>query len=294
MIKMLRVLSAPNGHLINVAMKGFGMSAAVALVAFAANHTLHSPETHQGHSTSEWQSGVRQALVACAIADRPATLQLDEYKLLDDQWFTDLGCLLKNNISSETLRKPDLLKIITAIVSEVEKEKRSARLGLSAAEIRKERQADYEAQQARDEEPHHAAAENQLQTKKMLAKHPHKQAEMYKIVLNRIKTRFHLVLQYSPSGGNFRQKICKHKELMYLSQMIFMNDLPKCELEQLGTAYLDTKQAEQADQLLIEHETLPESEQIRLKGEREEANRILACAVGMFTQAQEAAEKYAS
>jgi hypothetical protein len=74
-----------------------------------------------------------------------------------------------------------------------------------------------------------------------MEKKPHIQAEMYKLVLNRIKTNFHLVFQYSPSGGNFRQKICKHKELMYLSQMIFMSDLPKCELEQLGSTYLDKK-----------------------------------------------------
>jgi hypothetical protein len=38
MLKMLRVISAPGGHLINVALKGYGMSAATKLVAFAAGH----------------------------------------------------------------------------------------------------------------------------------------------------------------------------------------------------------------------------------------------------------------
>jgi hypothetical protein len=60
----------------------------------------------------------------------------------------------------------------------------------------------------------------------MMLKWPHIQAELYQIFLNRVKQNFHLVLQYTPTGGNFREKIAENKELMYLCQMIFMNDLP--------------------------------------------------------------------
>jgi len=38
MLKILRVLATPNGHLINVAMKGFGMSSVIKLTTFAAGH----------------------------------------------------------------------------------------------------------------------------------------------------------------------------------------------------------------------------------------------------------------
>lgn len=40
MLKILRVVTTPSGHLINVAMKGFGMNSIVKLVAFAAGHQL--------------------------------------------------------------------------------------------------------------------------------------------------------------------------------------------------------------------------------------------------------------
>jgi dynein heavy chain len=40
MLKMLRVITAPNGHLVHIALKGFGLSSAVKLVAFTAGHTL--------------------------------------------------------------------------------------------------------------------------------------------------------------------------------------------------------------------------------------------------------------
>ena len=68
-------------------------------------------------------------------------------------------------------------------------------------------------------------------------KWPHVQAELYKTFLNRVKNNFHVVLQYTPTGGNFREKITKHKELLYLTTMVFMNDLPAVELESLGRGF---------------------------------------------------------
>lgn len=53
--------------------------------------------------------------------------------------------------------------------------------------------------------------------RKMLKRWPHIQAELYKTFLNRIGQNFHLVIQYSPVGNNFRDKINKHKNLMYLT-----------------------------------------------------------------------------
>ena len=78
-------------------------------------------------------------LCECAIKDKPTTLFLDEFRLLDDSWFNDLECLLKNNISTETIRKSDFIKIVTNIYKEIEKEKRGAKLGLSAEELKKEK-----------------------------------------------------------------------------------------------------------------------------------------------------------
>lgn len=84
MVKMLRVLSVPNGHLLNVAMKGFGMSRVTELVCFAAGHRLFKFDTYQGYSTAEWQADLKTVLQTCATADKPVTLYLDEYRLAED------------------------------------------------------------------------------------------------------------------------------------------------------------------------------------------------------------------
>jgi hypothetical protein len=51
----------------------------------------------------------------------------------------------------------------------------------------------------------------------MLLRWPHIQAELYKIFLDRVKNNFHVILQYTPTGGDFREKIAANKELMYMS-----------------------------------------------------------------------------
>jgi hypothetical protein len=47
-LKILRVITLPNGHLINVAMKGYGMKSVMKLAAFSANHQLRELEVYEG------------------------------------------------------------------------------------------------------------------------------------------------------------------------------------------------------------------------------------------------------
>ena len=74
--------------------------------------------------------------------------------------------------------------------------------------------------------------------RKTLPQRPHLQGALYRIFLNRIRFNFHLVLQYSPSGSNFKEKITRHPELLFYSQVLFMRDLAAPELEALGVAFL--------------------------------------------------------
>ena len=120
---MLRILSAPRGHLLNVAMKGLGMNAMVKLVAFAAGHQLREVEMHEGYTDEEWRSELRRALVYCGNDDKPLTFFIDEYKLIKDSWYDDLECLVKSNISTEISSKTDLTTILLNIHKEVEREK---------------------------------------------------------------------------------------------------------------------------------------------------------------------------
>ena len=92
----------------------------------------------------------------------------------------------------------------------------------------------------------------QENSKKLFQKWPHIQAEMYKYWMNRVKFNFHLVLQYSPTGSNFKQKILKHKELLSLSEMLFMRELPSAELEQLGVAFIEDEKEQELQKQFLE------------------------------------------
>ena len=83
MLKMLRVISTPNGHLVNVAMKGYGMNSVVKLVTFAAAHQLRELEVYEGFQAEEWRGELRRAVVYCGNEDKPLTFVVDEYKMLE-------------------------------------------------------------------------------------------------------------------------------------------------------------------------------------------------------------------
>ena len=84
MLKVLRVVNTPNGHLITVCMKGYGISAVMKLVTFAAGQQLREVETYEGFSDEEWKSELRRAIMYCGQEDKPLTFFIDEYKLLND------------------------------------------------------------------------------------------------------------------------------------------------------------------------------------------------------------------
>lgn len=116
----------------------------------------------------------------------------------------------------------------------------------------------------------------------MMQKYPQIQAECYKIFLNRVRSNFHLILQYTPTGGAFREKITKHKELMYHSQMIFMSDLPAVELEALGTGFFKLELDKARNQAQVEGKPMPKGSGYSVTNDSESQNRVLACIVKMF------------
>ena len=95
--------------------------------------------------------------------------------------------------------------------------------------------AEQRAEKERLKEEQHA--EFRADNTRMLHRWPHVQAGLYDAFLNRVRDNFHLVLQYSPTGHDFREKITAHKELLYLSSVVFTADLPAPELEALGRGF---------------------------------------------------------
>lgn len=49
MLKILRAISSPGGHLINVAMKGHGLNSIMKLVTFAAGHQHRELDVYEGY-----------------------------------------------------------------------------------------------------------------------------------------------------------------------------------------------------------------------------------------------------
>jgi hypothetical protein len=72
--------------------------------------------------------------------------------MLQDRWYSDLECVLKNNMATAIMRKSDITAVLATIYKEIEKEKQGMRLGLSAEDLKKENLASYESQRLRDEE----------------------------------------------------------------------------------------------------------------------------------------------
>lgn len=137
MLKMLRVLSTTNGHLISVAMKGHGMNSVIKLVTFAANQQLKELEVYEGFQTDEWHGELRRAVIYCGNEDKPLTFFVDEYKMVNDQMYADLECLLRNNIVTEITRKADVLLALANIYEQIEAEKKAAKFGISGEEEQK-------------------------------------------------------------------------------------------------------------------------------------------------------------
>jgi hypothetical protein len=132
MLKILRVVTTPSGHLMNVAMKGFGMNSIIKLVAFAAGHQLRELEVFEGFQHDEWHAELRRAVVFCANEGKPLTFFVDEYKMVRDQMYTDLECLLKNHVASEITRKADVTLSLTELYQQAEAEKKASKFGLAA------------------------------------------------------------------------------------------------------------------------------------------------------------------
>lgn len=148
-----------------------------------------------------------------------------------------MECLLKNGISSDITRKSDILAVLTSIYKDIQIEKEGMGAAMRTAEEIAIAAQERESRLDSNQEPEVDAGLGD--GKKLLFKYPHIQAEMYKVFLNRIKTNFHLILQLSPTGANFREKLTKHVDLLYCSQILFMRDLAGPELESLGKRVLE-------------------------------------------------------
>jgi len=84
MLKILRVITTPGGHLVHVSMKGFGMTSVLKLATFAANQTFREVDVCEGLPTEDWHLELKKVILTCGEEGKPLTLFLDQYKMLND------------------------------------------------------------------------------------------------------------------------------------------------------------------------------------------------------------------
>ena len=111
--------------------------------------------------------------------------------------------------------------------------------------------------------------------------------------MNRVKRNFHLVLQYTPTGGRFREKLLKHQELLYHAQMIFMTELPGPELEALGRGFFKLEHEKALHKAIVDGSGVPKISQYSVTNDKDSQERVLRCIVKIYLQAQEMTKKLA-
>ena len=67
-----------------------------------------------------------------------------------------------------------------------------------------------------------------------IMKDPAVKNDLYFSFLKRVRKNFHLIFNFTPSGGSFREKMEYHKNLMINSQMIWVQNLQFGDLEAIG------------------------------------------------------------
>lgn len=290
MLKILRVLSAPNGHLVNVAMKGFGMSSVLKLATFAAGHQLRELDVCEGLTAEEWHDELKRAVLACGEEGKQVTLYVDEYKMLRPEMYQDLECLLKNFVASEVVGKPDIQAALVALYQQLEAERKTDQVEADTYaddDLTPEQRAEKARQKSEQQ------AEFLADSRQMLLRWPHIQAGLYDTFLNRVRDNFHLVLQYSPTGQNFREKITAHKQLLYLSSVVFVTDLPAPELEALGQGFFKLEHEKAVLKSQVDGTGVPKVKQYSTTNDTDSKTRVLRCIGKMFLQAQEMTRAYA-
>lgn len=102
-----------------------------------------------------------------------------------------------------------------------------------------------------------------------------------------------MIHQYSPTGPGFRERLAKHKELLYLSQVVFVSDLRAADLVALGQGFF-TWERERAEAKAQQAGTgAPKALIYTVSSDTDSRARVLKSIGRMYLQAQDAASEYA-
>lgn len=219
-MKIVRAINIHDGHVIIVGMKGYGISMLTKLACFASGIQCFKMELHPNFVDEEWRADMRKHIISSAMEDKALAYVCDEYRITNDAWYRDLETLVKSNVCTEITRQHDILQALVEINKQQNKSQKA--LGQNKGENEEEK-----------EEVIDELAFNKQQ-REVVKKDAATRNKLYDAFLKRVRKNFHLIFNFTPSGSNFREKMDKHKQLMINSQMIWVQNLSFCDLEQMG------------------------------------------------------------
>lgn len=85
-------------------------------------------ELHPKFTDEDWRNELRRNILYSGQENQPVCFLVDEYRIVKDEWFKDVACLLKTGMHTEIVRKNDIFGALVNIRFNMEKR---LRLGLS-------------------------------------------------------------------------------------------------------------------------------------------------------------------
>lgn len=115
---------------------------------------------------------------------------------------------------------------------------------------------------------------------------------LYDSFLKRVRKNFHVIMNFTPSGNNFREKMDKHKNLMVNSTMIWIQNLQMNDLEEIGHKVFVEKYNEEIEKRPRDPK-VPEQEDTYNKDREKSLNpKILKAVSLMYLAAIDMGKKY--
>jgi hypothetical protein len=95
LLKILRAISQPDGHLIVVGLRGYGITQLIKLATFIGAIQYNGMDMSVNFTDDDWLSELRKIITFSIEEDKAACYVVDEYRVTNDDWYKDLETLCK-------------------------------------------------------------------------------------------------------------------------------------------------------------------------------------------------------
>ena len=123
-IRILRVMSIPNGHCLLVGLGGLGRKSLSALAAFIAEFSFKTIEMNSNFGSKEWVSSLQEILIAAGLDNHKVMFLFSDNQIYKEEILEDIVSLLNQGYIPELFNAEERMKVIedigTTYTSDVE------------------------------------------------------------------------------------------------------------------------------------------------------------------------------